>query len=167
MTEEVAVPGSRAFEELVARLDYPMLIVTAAAGGERSGCLVGFATQCSLRPSRFLVCISKANHTCSVAARSEHLAVHVLDRADHGLSLIFGEQTGDRVDKFATCSWREVRGVPVLTDTKAWFVGRVRERVPLGDHVGHVLDPVDGRAPESVDLLTFQQVRDMEPGHPA
>jgi hypothetical protein len=57
--------------------------------------------------------------------------------------------------------------VPVLTDTKAWFVGRVLERAPLGDHVGHLLEPVEGRAPERIDLLTFQQVRDMEPGHPA
>jgi flavin reductase (DIM6/NTAB) family NADH-FMN oxidoreductase RutF len=161
------VSGVRAFEELVAHLNYAMLIVTAAAGAERSGCLVGFATQCSLRPPRSLVCISKANHTFAVAARSEHLGVHVLDRADHGLSLLFGEETGDRVDKFARCDWREVRGVPVLTGPKAWFVGRVLERVDLGDHVGHVLEPVDGRAPEALDLLTFQQVRDMEPGHPA
>jgi len=161
------VPGARAFEELVDRLDYPMLIVTAAAGGERSGCLVGFGTQCSLDPPRFLVCISRANHTFSVAARGDHLAVHVLDRADHELSVLFGEQTGDRVDKFAACSWRSVHGVPVLTDTRAWFVARVLERVPLGDHVGHLLEPVDGQAPERIDLLTFQQVRDMEPGHPA
>jgi flavin reductase (DIM6/NTAB) family NADH-FMN oxidoreductase RutF len=164
----VAVSGARAFEALVDRLDYPMLIVTAAAaGGERSGCLVGFATQCSLDPPRYLVCISEANHTRTVAARSEHLAVHVLDRADHELSVLFGEQTGDEVDKFAACSWRDVRGAPVLTDTKAWFVGRVLERIALGDHVGHLLEPVDGQAPDRIDLLTFQQVRDMEPGHPA
>lgn len=159
--------GSRAFEELVAHLDYPMLIVTAAAGEERSGCLVGFATQCSLDPPRFLVCLSKANHTFPVAQRSEHLAVHVLDRADHGLAVLFGEETGDEVDKFAECAWREVHGVPVLSGTRAWFVGRVLERLPLGDHVGHLLEPVDGQAPERLHLLSFQRVRDMDPGHPA
>jgi flavin reductase (DIM6/NTAB) family NADH-FMN oxidoreductase RutF len=167
MTEGGTVSGSQAFEDLVAHLDYPMLIVTAAADGERAGCLVGFSTQCSLDPLRFLVCISKANHTFSVATRSEHLAVHVLDRADHDLSVLFGEQTGDRVDKFAACAWHEVRGVPVLSDTRAWFVGRVLERLPLGDHVGHLLEPVAGQAPDGLHLLSFQQVRDMEPGHPA
>jgi flavin reductase (DIM6/NTAB) family NADH-FMN oxidoreductase RutF len=163
----VAVSGSRAFEDLVAHLDYPMLIVTAAADGERAGCLVGFATQCSLEPLRFLVCISRVNHTFSVAARSEHLAVHVLDRADHDLSLLFGEQTGDEVDKFAQCAWTQRRGVPVLDGPKAWFVGRVLDRVPLGDHVGYVLEPVEAAGPGELDLLTFQQVKDMEPGHPA
>jgi flavin reductase (DIM6/NTAB) family NADH-FMN oxidoreductase RutF len=159
--------GGQVFERIVADLDYPMLIVTAAADGERSGCLVGFSTQCSLRPLRFLVCLSRANHTAPVAERSEHLAVHVLDRADHGLSVLFGEETGDRVDKFAECSWTDHRGVPVLEGPKAWFVGRVVDRVPLGDHVGHVLEPVEGDVLATIDLLTFQQVRDMEPGHPA
>lgn len=156
-----------AFDDLVGRLDYPMLIVTAAADGRRSGCLVGFSTQCSLEPPRYLVCISRANHTAAVAERSEHLAVHVLDRADHDLSLLFGEQTGDEVDKFARCAWSDHRGVPVLDGTRAWFVGRVLERVPLGDHVGYLLEPVDAHLSGKLDLLSFQQVRDMEPGHPA
>jgi flavin reductase (DIM6/NTAB) family NADH-FMN oxidoreductase RutF len=155
------------FDDLVGRLDYPMLIVTAAAGGRRSGCLVGFSTQCSLQPPRYLVCISQANHTAAVAARSEHLAVHALDRADHDLSLLFGEQTGDDVDKFARCAWTERRGVPVLDGPRGWFVGRVVDRVPLGDHVGHVLEPVEVSVPEELDLLTFQQVKGMQPGHPA
>lgn len=155
------------FDDLVSRLDYPMLIVTAADGGRRSGCLVGFSTQCSLDPPRYLVCISTANHTAPVAARSEHLAVHVLDRSDRELSRLFGEQTGDDVDKFAQCSWTERRGVPVLDGPKAWFVGRALERVPLGDHTGHLLEPVEAHVTGELELLTFQQVRELEPGHPA
>ncbi len=42
MTEDVP-----AFESLVGSMDYPMFVVTVNAGGERSGCLVGFVTQCS------------------------------------------------------------------------------------------------------------------------
>jgi flavin reductase (DIM6/NTAB) family NADH-FMN oxidoreductase RutF len=156
-----------AFHDAVGRLDYPMLIVTAASGGERSGCLVGFATQCSIDPPRFLVCISEKNHTFRVAARSEHLAVHFLDRADRPLSLLFGEQTGDETDKFDQCAWTERRGVPVLDASKAWFIGRVLERVRLGDHVGHLLEPVEGAVRGRLDQLSFQQVKSMRPGHEA
>ena len=46
------------FNSLVGDLDYPMFIVTVCAGGERAGCLIGFATQASIDPSRFLVCLS-------------------------------------------------------------------------------------------------------------
>lgn len=38
----------------MAELDYPMLIVTTRSGGELDGCLVGFSTQCSIDPARFL-----------------------------------------------------------------------------------------------------------------
>jgi flavin reductase (DIM6/NTAB) family NADH-FMN oxidoreductase RutF len=158
------VPG---FSDLAGQLDYPMLIVTTAAGGERAGCLVGFHTQCSIDPSRLLVCISRANHTYGVAARSELLAVHFLDRANYQLSVLFGEQTGDTVDKFEVCSWRKVRGMPILTEAKAWLIGRVLDRFEFGDHTGHLLEPVQTHLTGRLDQLPFQQVKTMQPGHPA
>ena len=36
--------GESLLDELVAGFDYPMLVVTAAADGERAGCLIDFAT---------------------------------------------------------------------------------------------------------------------------
>src|ERR1700722_1729493 len=96
-----------AFHSLVSDLNYPMYIVTAAADGERAGCLVGFATQASIDPPRMLVLLSKANRTFQVALASDTLAVHFLSRANQGLAAVFGEETGDDVDKFAGCQWRE------------------------------------------------------------
>jgi flavin reductase (DIM6/NTAB) family NADH-FMN oxidoreductase RutF len=161
------MPEPQPFHDIVGRLDYPMTIVTAADGGRRSGCLVGFHTQCSIDPARFLVCISRANHTFRLAVRSPHLAVHFLDRDDHALSLLFGEKTGDEVDKFAACDWTDEHGVPVLSAVRAWFVGRVLQRLPLGDHVGHLLEPVAGGSAGPLRQLSFQQVKTMRPGHPA
>src|SRR4051794_7928471 len=70
--------------ELVSQLDYPMFIVTAAARGERAGCLVGFATQCSINPPRFLLCLSDKNRTYRVAQHAQILVVHLVpeDAAD-------------------------------------------------------------------------------------
>ncbi len=64
------------FNSLVSDLDYPMFIVTVCADGERSGCLIGFATQASIDPSRFLVCLSHKNRTYRVAQGAELLGVH-------------------------------------------------------------------------------------------
>jgi flavin reductase (DIM6/NTAB) family NADH-FMN oxidoreductase RutF len=156
------------FQGIAGRLDYPMLVVTAEAGGERSGCLVGFHAQCSIEPWRWLVCISWRNRTCQVAARSSYLGVHFLDEGDHDLARLFGEETGDETDKFAACAWRaHPYGVPVLTRPAAWFVGRVLERMSLGDHVGHLLEPLDGALTGPFRQLGFQQVKTMEPGHEA
>jgi flavin reductase (DIM6/NTAB) family NADH-FMN oxidoreductase RutF len=151
---------------IVADLDYPMLIVTAACGDERAGCLVGFAAQCSIDPLRFMVWISKKNHTYRVARRADVLVVHFPASSDRGLAELFGGQTGDEVDKFSRCQWRPgPSGTPVLTDCARWVAGRIVERADMGDHLGFVLDPVDGEAGTWPGQLGFQQVADIAPGH--
>ena len=62
------------FDSLMASLDPPMVVVTAAAGGERAGCLVGFHSQSSIEPARCCVWLSKANHTYRVALLAAHWA---------------------------------------------------------------------------------------------
>lgn len=157
------------FAQIVAELDYPMFVVTARALDQRSGCLIGFATQTAIDPPRFLVGLSDRNHTFHVAGAAEHLAVHVLDRSQQQLAALFGGESGDDTDKFARCSWRDgPHGLPILDDTAAWFTGRIVGRADLGDHVGFLLDPDVGELRGSLaDVITFQDVRDLHPGHGA
>ncbi|WP_405680384.1 flavin reductase family protein [Streptomyces sp. NBC_00868] len=161
--------------------DGPMFAVTAAAGGERAGCLVGFASQCSIHPPRFVVWLSTANHTYRVAREAPYLTVHLLRRDQRALAELFGGECGDRVDKFARVGWRPgLEGSPVLTDVRTWFTGRVEGRFEGGvgggggtvggDHVGFLLSlaercpPVEGTVPA---LLRYEDVGDLEAGHPA
>jgi flavin reductase (DIM6/NTAB) family NADH-FMN oxidoreductase RutF len=163
------VGDDESFDRLVAMLDYTMFVVTTQAGGHPSGCLVGFATQTSMQPPRFLVGLSKNNHTTRVAARSEYLAVHVLARSQIELAHLFGGQTGDEVNKFDDCSWHAgPEGMPILDDAAAWFVGKTLERFDLGDHLGYLLQPITGDSVDGADaLVSFKDVADMEPGHEA
>lgn len=155
------------FDAFVEGLDYPMFVVTTCAQ-ERAGCLVGFITQASIDPPRLLVCLSVQNHTYRVARDASFLAVHVLGPDEDRLARLFGEQTGDQIDKFARCSWRAgPGGVPLLEDCPRFVLGRVLEQVPLGDHVGFLLQPVAVESGSSVQGLTFEDVEDMSPGHPA
>jgi flavin reductase (DIM6/NTAB) family NADH-FMN oxidoreductase RutF len=169
VADEMPMSGTEAFEQLVALLDYPMYVVTTRADDESAGCLVGFTSQVSIRPPRFLVGLSKRNHTYRVAQRSDHLAVHLLPRRHRDLARLFGSETGDRVNKFERCAWRPgPHGLPILTDAIGWFVGSVLSRIDAGDHVGFLLEPVAGAAPhEFEELVTFADVRDLEPGHEA
>ncbi|MFE1316180.1 flavin reductase family protein [Kitasatospora phosalacinea] len=161
--------GAGAFLPL---LDPPVYVVTTGADGTRAGCLVGFGSQCSIRPERFAVWLSHSNRTHRVAARATALAVHLLppDDAGRALARLFGENTGDEVDKFARVSWRPgPAGVPVLTDAAAWFAGRVVGRVEGGDHTAFLLDPLaGGRAdPPPPTALTLRDVAGLDAGHPA
>jgi flavin reductase (DIM6/NTAB) family NADH-FMN oxidoreductase RutF len=146
-----------------------MFVVTTRAGGQSAGCLVGFASQVSIHPHRFLVGLSKRNRTYRVAETTDHLAVHLLERRHCELARLFGSETGDSVDKFARCAWHSgPSGLPILDDAAGWFVGSVLNRYDVGDHVGFLLEPVAGDAPEKFEqLVTFSDVRDLEPGHEA
>ena len=145
-----------------------MMVVTAAMPGARAGCLVGFATQCSIGPPRFAVWISRKNHTFRVARDAPVLAVHFLSKDDGALAELFGGQTGDEVDKFSRCRWREgPHGVPVLDDCARWFVGDVLEQFPTEDHVGFLLAPLRVGAGPWSGQLGFQSAQAISPGHEA
>jgi len=167
-TADASAPDSEPFETMVSELDYPMFVVTTRAGTP-AGCLVGFASQASIDPPRFLVGLSRRNATFRAAQGASHLAVHLLSRENVDLARLFGSETGDRTDKFARCAWHDgPAGIPILDDAAAWFVGEIRDRFDLGDHVGHLLEPVAGQASVGIQQwVSFADVRDVEPGHPA
>jgi flavin reductase (DIM6/NTAB) family NADH-FMN oxidoreductase RutF len=155
------------FTKLAAALNYPVFVVTTAVGEQRAGCVIGFATQTSVDPGRFLACLSRENRTCRLALGAEALAVHLLPREQAALAELFGGETGDEVDKFARCEWRDgPHGMPILAACPSWFVGTIASRHDLGDHVGHLLVPVAAQH-EDGELLYFRDVKYIEPGHPA
>jgi flavin reductase (DIM6/NTAB) family NADH-FMN oxidoreductase RutF len=144
------------------------LVVTAAAGEDRGGCLVGFATQASIHPPRLLVCLSVENATFEAAKAATHLGVHVVPAARRDLAELFGGQTGDEVDKFARCRWEDgLGGEPLLLDCPVRLSGRILERHPLGDHVGFLLEPVAVWAVEPFEPLDIRRAGGIQPGHPA
>jgi len=157
-----------AFDAIAARLEYPIYIVTAVADGERAGCLIGFATQCSIDPTRFLACISDKNRTARVAERADTLAVHLVPAHASALVELFGGATGDDEDKFGRCDWAPgPGGVPVLAGCPSWFAGRIVDRIPLGDHIGHLVEPFGGEAGEALPQYPASRARSIEPGHEA
>lgn len=149
------------------RLDYPMLLITTRTGDELDGCLVGFSTQCSIHPPRFLVCLSDKNRTYRAARRAEALVVHVLPADADELAELFGGETQDEIDKFARCRWHPgPEDLPILDACRRWFAGRIVERRQFGDHMGFVLEPFAVSAEDEDDgFLNFQELKEMEPGH--
>jgi flavin reductase (DIM6/NTAB) family NADH-FMN oxidoreductase RutF len=155
-------------EAYTSEVDYPLTVVTVGGAGELSGCLVGFVTQCSISPIRFLVCLSKDNHTYSAALRSSGLAIHLLRRDQIDLAALFAEETGDCVDKFRRCHWHTgASGAPILEECAAWLDGVVVARFAVGDHDAFIVEPLAGGQEQHDGLLMFQEAPDFQPGHPA
>jgi flavin reductase (DIM6/NTAB) family NADH-FMN oxidoreductase RutF len=156
------------FHALVGALEYPMFIVTTRARDEPLGCLVGFATQTSIDPPRFVVCLSHKNRTYRHGRDAELLAVHCVPAHATGLAELFGGETGDEVDKFARCDWREgPGGVPLLDECPNRFAGRVLWRRDAGDHDLFLLEPVFAEAGTAEDEFTFHRAKWIDPGHEA
>lgn len=156
------------FAELTGQLDYPMLVVTTTAGDTSAGCLVGFATQCSIDPGHWLVCLSDKNYTTRVAERADALAVHFLAESQAELARLFGSETGDEIDKFDRCDWHPgPAGLPILDQCDRWFAGRILDRYVLGDHVGHLLEPFAAHLAGDPATFDFQRAKRLEPGHAA
>jgi flavin reductase (DIM6/NTAB) family NADH-FMN oxidoreductase RutF len=133
------------FHALVGDLEYPMFIVTARAGDEPLGCLVGFATQTSIDPPRFAVCLSHRNRTFRHGHEAEVLGVHCVPEHGNALAELFGGETGDEVDKFARCAWR----------------------ADAGDHDAFLLEPIAAHNGSGEGEFTFHRAKRIDPGHEA
>jgi flavin reductase (DIM6/NTAB) family NADH-FMN oxidoreductase RutF len=146
--------------------NHAMFIVTARAAHQMSGCLVGFVTQCSIDPPRYLVCLSVRNHTFPVARAADVLAVHMASAERSDLARLFGAETGDEVDKFSRCTWsRGPHGSVLLDGLGNWFVGTRLASWPVGDHHAFLLEPVSwSDAPDERPLM-FRDVAGLQPGH--
>jgi flavin reductase (DIM6/NTAB) family NADH-FMN oxidoreductase RutF len=133
------------FDELIHRLDGSLVVVTAAAGDQRAGCVVGFHTQCSIEPARYALWLSKANLTYRVALFATHVGVHFLTGEDRPLFELFGGTSGDRTEKFDLCDWAPgPGGTPLLTACPTRVVLEIESRWDDGsDHVCVTGAPVD------------------------
>jgi flavin reductase (DIM6/NTAB) family NADH-FMN oxidoreductase RutF len=156
-----------AFEGVVGDLEYPMFIVTARAGDEPLGCLVGFTTQASIDPPRFLTCLSHRNRTYRLGRDAKVLGIHAVPADAADLAELFGGETTDETDKFGRCEWHEgPEGVPILDRCENWFAGRVLARWDAGDHDAFLLEPLTGGS-GNVPEFTFHRARRIDPGHEA
>ena len=155
------------FNSLVTTLDPPMAVVTTANGDERAGCLIGFHSQSSIDPPRYCVWISKANHTHRVLRHSTYMAIHFLTRDDRDLARLFGEFSGDDVDKFAICETvTHESGVPVLARCPFRIIAR---RTMLleeqGDHACLIVEAVAASTADGFVALRLSDLADLVPGH--
>jgi len=142
-------------------LDYPMFIATVPG----DGCLIGFATQASIDPPRFLACLSNKNRTYRLARDASHMAVHVVPEDRMDLAELFGGETGDEVDKLAQCDWSEGTGGVPLVAGCPYLVGTIARSFEVGDHVAFELEVIESAG--SARPLLFQQAKRIDPGHEA
>jgi flavin reductase (DIM6/NTAB) family NADH-FMN oxidoreductase RutF len=160
---------SAELKDLMESADGPLVVVTTVAEDERSGCVVGFHSQAGLDPERYVVWLSKANHTYLVMLRAEHFAVHFLGENDIGLARHFGTQSKEEVDKFADLEWTPgPGGVPLVDGLPNRLVLRRRTMLDeSGDHAGVTGDVLEVHRSGGFTPLRLSVANDWQPGRDA
>lgn len=143
------------------KLNYTLGILSAAANGKRSGCVVNsFHQVTSSFPAKFTVTVNRDNETCAALEAAGSFCYTVLN-ADCPSEIIslFGYKSGRVVDKFV--QGKDVRtdenGNPYLsTGTASRISCKIVDRVEIGRYVLFVGQATGAEVLSDAEALTLQ-----------
>ncbi len=120
------------------RLTYGLFVLTSAAEGRGSGCIINTAGQVTSEPNRISIAVNKANYTQELVQKSGKFNISILSQdAPFSLFQHFGFQSGRDVDKFAgyaDCK-RSANGLYYITNgTNGYISASVEQAIDLGSH---------------------------------
>lgn len=120
------------------KLSYGLFVLTSAADGRDSGCIINTAQQVTSEPNRISIAVNKSNFTHDLVKQSGKFNISIIsEAAEFGLFQHFGFQSGRDVDKFAdyaACK-RSANGLYYVTDgINSYISATVEQEVDLGSH---------------------------------
>jgi flavin reductase (DIM6/NTAB) family NADH-FMN oxidoreductase RutF len=139
----------------LAQLPHPVVVIGAAAGGERS-CATGTAMYVSHAPAQVAIALHPGSHTAKLIERSGEFSVSILTQAQQDVAAAAGRSAPAGEDKFSAnriavtqvSDPPDLTKVPGIAGSIAVLWCRVIHRLPTGDHVvqigeviAHMEDP--------------------------
>ncbi len=140
----------------------PIVSVTAAVGGRRSGQIAVSVHGASIVPQRPRLTIGlwKGNLTHELVGASGACAVHLLRADQDQLVYHLGMRSGYDLDKLATLEHSTGdTGAPLLGDCLAVFECRVLNRMDAGDHTVFLAEIVRSEIRGDGDPLWWRDLR--------
>jgi len=134
--------GTDLFRSLLRRQAASVVVVTAATDPPVGFTATSF-TSVSLNPPLVSFNVDRASTSWPALQTAGYVGVHILGAGQEGLARTFATAGADR---FAhPTPWRPgPHGVPLLDDAPAWLICRITARVPAGDHMIVVAEPLVG-----------------------
>ena len=141
------------------KLSYGLFVLTAAAGGAESGCIINTAGQVTSQPERISIAVNKAGFTHDLVKQSGKFNVSILsEAASFDTFRHFGFQSGRDVDKFAgydSCQ-RSGNGLYYITaGTNGVLSAKVEQAVDLGTHTLFIATLDDMKVLSDVPSATY------------
>ena len=125
-------------QKVMYQLSYGLFVLTSAASGGESGCIINTAAQVTSEPNRVSIAVNKANFTHDLVKESGRFNLSILsEAAQFDTFRHFGFQSGREVDKFAgygACR-RAANGLYYVTaGTNGLISATVEQTLDLGTH---------------------------------
>ena len=120
------------------QLSYGLFVLTAAASGRESGCIINTAGQVTSEPNRISIAVNKSNFTHDLVKESGTFNLSILSESV-GFDTFkhFGFQSGRETDKFGgygACR-RSANGLYYITaGTNGFLSATVEQALDLGTH---------------------------------
>jgi flavin reductase (DIM6/NTAB) family NADH-FMN oxidoreductase RutF len=147
--------------KIIAQLDPPVWLITAADADRRSGFVATTVTAASIvrEMPRLLVTVDKRHFTHTLIEAGGAMAMHLIDETQLDLVWRFGLQSGRDVDKFAGLAFRAgATGSPLLPEAAAWVDCRVESKMDSGDRTVYLVAVADGRLERATPILTSNRL---------
>ena len=151
---------------LFAWLDREIWLVTAQAGGRRSGLITATVNQASTVPEtpRVVAALGNGHFTRELASASGAFALHLLREENLDLVWQFGLLSGRDCDKFTGLTpLSAVTGSPLLEGTVGWLDCRVEARQDVGGQTVYVAEVLEGRVTDFARPLTMARLMQVAP----
>ena len=120
------------------QLSYGLFVLTSAASGRESGCIINTAGQVTSEPNRVSIAVNKSNFTHDLVTESGKFNLSILsESAGFDTFKHFGFQSGRETDKFGgyeACR-RSANGLYYITaGTNGFLSATVEQALDLGTH---------------------------------
>ena len=120
------------------QLSYGLFVLTSAASGRESGCIINTAGQMTSEPNRISIAVNKSNFTHELVKKSGKFNLSILsESAGFDTFKHFGFQSGretDKFDEYETCR-RSANGLYYITaGTNGFLSATVEQTLDLGTH---------------------------------
>jgi flavin reductase (DIM6/NTAB) family NADH-FMN oxidoreductase RutF len=150
-----------AYAALFAQTDRELWLLTAQAGGRRSGLIATFVGQASIVPDmpRVLVGLDHHHFTAELVEASGAFGLHLLGEEHLPWVWRFGIESGRDRDKFEGLTvQRAGTGSPLVAGTIGWMDCRVEARLDVGDRAISVAEVRAAAVERAAPPLTLKHV---------
>ncbi|HEX5270919.1 MAG TPA: flavin reductase family protein, partial [Gemmataceae bacterium] len=153
-------------DDLFARTDRELWLLTAAAGGRRGGLIATFVSEASIVPDlpRVVVGIAKQHHTHALIEAAGAFALHLIGEEHLDWVWRFGLRSGRDVDKLAGLSATAgATGSPIVSGALGWLDCRVEGRMSTGDRTVYLAEVVRAESVRDGAPLTARRLIELAP----